>query len=88
MRHSGTFEYVTIPLRLSNTPETFQRAVDNILTKYIWKTYLIYVDEVIIYSKNVREHIHHVDEIISTFGVAGVTPNVKSVISSNERSNT
>ena len=45
--------------------------------EYIWKTSLVYVDYVIIYSKNVREHIHHVDEILSTLRAAGVTLNVK-----------
>ena len=31
----------------------------------------------IIYYKNIREHIHHVDKILSTLGAARVTLNVK-----------
>ena len=67
---AGTFQYVRMPLGLSNVPATIQRALDNKMTKYIWKT-------CVIYSKNVSEHIHHVYEIISTLSAAGVTLNVK-----------
>ena len=62
--HAGTFQYVRMAFGLFNAPATFQRALYNILTKYIWKTCLIYVDDVIIYSRNVHKHINHVDEIM------------------------
>ena len=63
--HAGTFQYIKMPFGLSNAPATFQRALDNILTNYIWKTRAIYVDDVIIFSKNVIEHIRHVYEVLS-----------------------
>ena len=33
----------------------------------------MYVDDVIIYSKTLDDHIHHVDEILTTLTEAGVT---------------
>ena len=46
---------------------------DQILTLYKWKTFLVYVDDVIIYSNTLDDHIHHVDEILTTLAEAGVT---------------
>ena len=75
--HAGTVQYLRMKFGLSSAPEIFQRALYNILTKYIWKKFLTYVDDVIIYSKNLCEHIHHVEKILSTLGTARVTLNVK-----------
>lgn len=66
--------YVPVhPFGLTNAPACFQRALDIILTKYKWKTCLVYLDDVIIFSKSVDDHIRHVDEILSTLADAGVT---------------
>lgn len=40
--------------------------------------YLVYIDEIIIFSKDVDEKIRHVDQIIATVGKAGVTLNLKN----------
>ena len=75
--HAGTYQYKRMPFGLTNAPATFQRALDMILTKYKWQTCLIYLDDVIIYSKNVEEHIQHVDEILHCLSKAGVTLKIK-----------
>lgn len=36
-----------------------------ILAKFKWKTCLVYIDDIIIYSKTVEEHIKHVDEVLT-----------------------
>ena len=44
-----------------------------ILTQFKWKTCLVYLDDVIIFSNSVEEHIRHVDEILTALEEAGVT---------------
>lgn len=51
--HAGTFQCVRMPFGLTNAPATFQRGLDMVLNKYKWKTCLVYLDDVIIYSKSV-----------------------------------
>ncbi len=75
--HAGTYQYRRMPFGLTNAPASFQRALDLILTKYKWKTCLIYLDDVIIYSKTVEEHIDHVDEVLRCLADAGVTLKIK-----------
>lgn len=71
--HAGTFQCVSMPFGLTNAPANFQRGLDMVLSKYKWKTCLVYIDDVIIYSKSVDEHIVHVDEVLTCLSEAGIT---------------
>lgn len=75
--HSGTFQYVHMPFWLTNAPTTFQRALDLILTRFKWKTCLVYIDEIIMFSKDIEEQIHQADQILTILGEAGVSLYVK-----------
>ena len=75
--HSGQFQYTRMPFGLTNAPATFQRGLDVILSRFKWKTCLVYIDDIIIFSKTVEEHIQHVDEILTALGNAGVTLKIK-----------
>ena len=49
--HMGTFRHVRMPFGLRNAQATFQRALDIILSGVRWQTSLIYLDDVIVFSK-------------------------------------
>ena len=71
--HAGHYQYVRMPFGLTNAPATFQRALDTVLSRLKWKTCPVYIDDIIIYSKSVDEHIHHVEEILTNLIVAEIT---------------
>ena len=71
--HAGQYQYKRMPFGLTNAPATFHRALDMILSPFKWKTCLVYIDDIVIFSKSVEEHIRHVDEISTALGEAGVT---------------
>eukprot|EP00171_Calliarthron_tuberculosum_P022928 IDg22928t1 len=71
--HSGFFEWTRMPFGLTNAPATFQRALDMILAGYKWRSCLVYLDDVIIFSKSVEEHITHLDEVLTALGRAGIS---------------
>ena len=71
--HAGTYQCVRMPFGLTNAPATFQRGLDIVLTKFKWKTCLVYLDDVIIFSNTVEEHIDHVDDVLTCLALAGVT---------------
>ena len=71
--HAGTFQYIRMPFGLTNAPATFQRALDILLARFKWKHCLIYLDDVIIHSRDVESHIRHVDEILGALRRAGVS---------------
>ena len=69
----GTYRYVRITFGLRNAPATFQGALDIFLSGVRWQTCLIYLDEVIVFSKDAEMHLRHVDEILRLLGRTGVT---------------
>lgn len=74
---SSTFQYLRMPFGLTNAHKTFQSALDLIPSKYEWKTYIVYMDDIMIFSNDIEEHLYHVDEIIATLGEARVSVDLK-----------
>lgn len=66
-----------MPFGLRNAPATYQRALDMFLTKFKWKSFLFYMDDVIIYWDSIENHICHVGEILTTVAEFGVNLKMK-----------
>jgi len=56
----GAFEYLVMPMGLTNASATFQRMMESILRPYLLDFCMVYLDDVIIYSKTPEEHRKHV----------------------------
>ena len=69
----GTFRYTRMPFGPRNAPATFQRALDIVLSGVRWQSCLIYLDDVIVFSRSTDEHLRHVDEILTLLRRAGIT---------------
>lgn len=69
---SGLYEYQTLPFGLCSAPSTFQRCMELVLRGLQWKTLLIYLDDVIIFSKTFGEHLEKLDEVFTRFRNAGL----------------
>ena len=69
----GTYRYIRMPFGLKNAPATFQRALDIILSGVRWQTCLVYLDDVIVFSRTIDEHIANLDTVLSLLRNAGVS---------------
>jgi hypothetical protein len=56
----GSFEFVVLPFGLTNAPPTFMRLMNSIFHKYLDEFVIIYLDDILIYSKNKHEHLNHI----------------------------
>ena len=54
------YEYNVMPFGLKGVSATFQWLMQKVLGKYMWNFVLMYLDDIIIYSKSLREHIDHI----------------------------
>lgn len=61
--NNGHYEYVRMPFGLKNAPSTFQRVMDNVLREFIHKTCFVYMDDIVIFSKSLQEHLIHIKSI-------------------------
>lgn len=53
----GHFEFKRMPFGLKTAPPTFQRVMDNVLRGLQNETCLVYLDDIVIYSASLQEHI-------------------------------
>lgn len=71
--YAGTYRCIRMPFWLTNASATLQSSLNLILSKYNWKTCLMYLDDFIVYSNSIEEQIYQLDEILSTLKTEGVT---------------
>ena len=53
----GHFQFVTMPMGLKGAPATFQRLMDSVLCGLHWKSVLVYLDDIILFSQTFAEHL-------------------------------
>ena len=63
----GFFECKCMPFRLCNVPMTFQRLMQNCLSELNLTYCLIYLDDVIMFSTDEDDHLHHMRVIFDRF---------------------
>ena len=71
--HHGAFKFVRMPFGLTNAPASFQRALDIILVAHKWQRCLIYIDDIIIFSKTHEEHFEDVEKVLAALHEANVS---------------
>ena len=59
--------YVTMPFGLCNAPSTFQRLMEKVLDGLVWKTVVVYLDDVVIFSDTMDDHIVHLQQVFNRF---------------------
>lgn len=72
----GLYEFNVLPFGLSNAPASFQRIMNSVLGALRWDLALVYLDDIIIYSKSFAQHLHHVDLVLAALHKANVRLNL------------
>ena len=68
----GFYECLWMPFGLTNAPATFQRLMENCLGDLHLNWCIIYLDDIIIYSKTPEEHVKRLEAVFKKLSKAGL----------------
>src|SRR3954467_487036 len=61
----GSYEYNVMSFGLTSAPATFSRVMKYIFMEYLDKFVVVYLDDILVYSKNKEEHAEHLRLILT-----------------------
>lgn len=68
----GLFEFERMPFGLTNGPATFQRLMQRCLGSQLTDSALVYLDDVILYSRDFNTHLQDLERVFQAMGQYGL----------------
>ena len=53
----GLYEYVVMPLGLTNAPTTFQRIMNQTFQDLLYQCVTVYLDDILVFSDSIEQHL-------------------------------
>ncbi|XP_068115084.1 zinc finger protein 850-like [Hyperolius riggenbachi] len=68
----GLYELTVIPFSMKNVPDTFQRAMNDLL-EGMHGFAVAYLDDIAVFSPTWEDHLHHLAQVLEKFSTANMT---------------
>ncbi|GJP84693.1 hypothetical protein CLOP_g14744 [Closterium sp. NIES-67] len=59
----GSYDYLVMPFGLTKAPATFQAEMNHILCPLLHECVVVYLDDILIYSRDMRQHVEHLRRV-------------------------
>lgn len=69
---NGLWQWKVLPFGLTSAPSTVERLMEKVLRGLHWKTLLIYLDDVVVFSGTIKEHLDRLKEVFERLRQAGL----------------
>uniref|UniRef100_A0A0G4G8D2 Reverse transcriptase domain-containing protein n=1 Tax=Chromera velia CCMP2878 TaxID=1169474 RepID=A0A0G4G8D2_9ALVE len=61
----GSFEWLVMPFGLCNAPSISMRLITDVLRPLLNKCVVVFIDDVLVFSRTPEEHIEHINQVLS-----------------------
>ena len=68
----GLYEFNVMPFGLCNAPATYQRLMNLLLAGLTWRSCLVYLDDILIFSPTFERHVEDVREVFQRIRTSGM----------------
>ena len=68
----GLYEYTRMPFGLATAPATFQRIMHGVMSDFMYNFALVYLDDILVFSKTFNDHIDQLDRLFSRIEQTGL----------------
>jgi hypothetical protein len=82
---TSLWEYVKMPFGPTNGPAVFQRLMQLVLVGLQWQVCLVYLDDIIVYSRTYEEHLESLDKVLAALAAAGLTTRTDKCVWCSDR---
>ena len=62
--HYDSYEFRVMPFGLTNAPATFQAMMNDVLKDYLDKCIVVYLDDILIFSKTEEQHLRDIESVL------------------------
>ncbi|XP_039197259.1 malonyl-CoA-acyl carrier protein transacylase, mitochondrial isoform X1 [Crotalus tigris] len=60
----GSYQFHVMPFGLQGAPTVFMQLINQVLHKYLYRGVLVYLDDILIYTTTLEEHVHLVRQVL------------------------
>ena len=79
----GNYKFVIVPFGLTNDPTILMCFMNNVLHPYLDKFVIMFIDDILVYSKNEEEHFKHLETMLKFlrefYNIYNLTPPLVNV---------
>ena len=68
----GLYQWLRIPFGLKNAPAVYQRHMESALEGLTHSCCVVYLDDILVYSKSFDEHLHHIQQVLGRMKTHGI----------------